>query len=614
MEIAKNKILLLILLCFVLTIKALPDSFTASTSNTSVGEGDQFEVSFTFSGADINSVKGFTPPSFKDFLVLSGPNQSTSMQIINGAVSGSLTYSYYLQPRSIGKFTIGSASISYKGGTLKSDLLKIEVVKGSSRPKQNNAQGSDISGNMDEEIAKNCFVRAIPDKQKIYQGEQVTVTYKLYTRLNIASQMSVSKLPQYQGFWSEELETSPNITFTTEVLDGKQYRVGILKRAALFPTQSGELSVTPFELKVPVQIQKKRKSGNSIFDDFFNDPFFGVGETVEYTAKSNTLKINVLPLPEKNKPVSFAGAVGQFQLSSSIDKNITKTNEPVSVKLNISGSGNIQLLNIPEVELPTGLEKYEPKTDEQVNRANRVNGIKKIEYLLVPRNPGKKEIPPINFSYFDPEKNSYVTLSTPTYTINVEQGVVSSGQDYSKEDIKLLNDDIRYIKNDVSLSEKGNFVFNSVGFWTATAIPLLALVGIIAWKKKEEKLSSDINSLKFHKARKVAVKRLKTAKLMIEKNKKEEFYTEISSALFGYLEDKLHISKADFTLELAAVELRNRGISENLIDDLVTCAEKCEFIRFAPSHDQGIEMKGMYERSENIIIELENSILGRGNA
>lgn len=611
-----NKKILFIAAAFaLLSVNVFADSFTASASSTTVGEGDQFEVSFTFSGGDINGIRGFTPPVFKDFLTLSGPNQSTSMQIINGAVSGSISYTYYLQPRSIGKFIIGSASVTYKGNTFKTEPLKIEVVKGSPRPKQNSNQNNDVvSADRNDEIAKNCFVRAIPDKQKVYQGEQVTVTYKLYTRLNIASQMSVSKLPQYQGFWSEELETSSNITFTTETYEGKQFRVGILKRAALFPTQSGELSVTPFELKVPVQIQKKRKTGNSIFDDFFNDPFFGVGETVEFTAKSNTIKINVLPLPEKNKPASFQGAVGQYTMNAQFDKTSTKTNEPVSLKMTIDGSGNIQLLNIPEIQLPTGLEKFEPKTDEQVNRSNRVNGTKKIEYLLVPRTPGKKEIPPINFSYFDPSKGAYVTLSTPTYTLNVEQGAVASGQDYSKEEVKLLNDDIRYIKTDVSLNQKGNLAINSFGFWTATALPLMALIGLVAWKRKEQKLYADINALKYQKARKIAVKRLKTAKAMMLQNKREEFYTEISAALFGYLEDKLHIAKAEFTLEGAAIELRQRDVSEELIADLVSCAEKCEFVRFAPSHDQGTEMKEMYGRSEDIIIQLENSMVRRKNA
>ena len=312
-----SKILLIILLFGSLNYA---QKFYASVDKNKVGLNEQFEISFTFEGKDINSLNNFTPPAFTNFLALFGPNQSTSMQIINGNVSASRTYSYYLQPRSIGKYSIGSASIQFDGGTFKTQPLTIEVVKGNTQPQQQSNDNT-ISN---ADIADNLFIRAIVDKQKVYLGEQVTVVYKLYTRLNIASQMSINKLPNYEGFWSEEIETANNIDFTTEVINGKQYRVGVLKRAALFPSQTGELSITPFELNVPVQIQKKKRS-NNIFDDFFNDPF-GRSETYEYNAKSNTVKISVLPLPEAKKPESFAGAVGRFEITSSIEQKKYKTN------------------------------------------------------------------------------------------------------------------------------------------------------------------------------------------------------------------------------------------------------------------------------------------------
>ena len=280
-------------------------SFVATVDNNKVGENDRFQLQFTFEGKNLNALKNFNPPSLKDFRVLSGPNQSTSMQIINGVSSSSLTLSYILLPNAMGSFTIGSASIQSESETYTTSPINITVVKGTPKPKDDN------SGSVsNQEIADNLFIRASIDKNKVYQGEQVTVTYKLYTRLNIASQMSVDKLPQYQGFWAEELETARNISFSTEVIDGKQYRVGLLKRAALFPSQSGKLEVTPLELTVPIQVQKK-KNPNNMWDDFFGDPF-GRAEIVEYPAKSNTIKIDVVPLPENNKPASFRGAVGKI--------------------------------------------------------------------------------------------------------------------------------------------------------------------------------------------------------------------------------------------------------------------------------------------------------------
>ena len=283
------------ILLIILSVQASASAqtFTATVGHSKIGLGDRLELSFTFSANNIDGLRNFFPPDLSSFYVLSGPNQSTSMQFINGVASGSRTYSYYLKGKSIEQLTIASASIEFEGEIYKSKPITIEFVKGSSQPNQ------DSQPSVDEEISKNLFVKATADKQRVYQGEQVTVTYKLYTRLNIASQMSVSKLPQYKGFWAEELDTDRNILFTTEVIDGKQYRVGILKKAALFPTQYGELSVSPFEINVPVLIQKKKR-GNSIFDEFFADPF-SRGETVDYLAKSNTIKINVLPLPDEKK-------------------------------------------------------------------------------------------------------------------------------------------------------------------------------------------------------------------------------------------------------------------------------------------------------------------------
>lgn len=589
-------------------------SFNASVSSTKVGESDQFQVSFSFEGEDINSLKSFTPPSFSNFLVLSGPNQSTSMQIINGAVSASISYSYYVQARSAGSFTIGSASIVYKGTTYKTDPIKIEVIKGSAQGKQDKQQDQAVSN---KEISDNLFVRASSDKQKAYKGEQVTVTYKLYTRLNIASQMSISKLPQYSGFWAEELETSNNISFTTEVVNGKQFRVGVLKRVALFPTESGQLSVTPFELNVPVLIQKKRKTGNgSIFDDFFNDPFFSRGETVEYNAKSNTIKIDVQPLPGNSVPASFSGAVGQFDMNSQLNTTRTKTNEPISLKIDITGSGNIQLLNIPEINLPSGFEKYEPKSSEQVNRSSRVSGKKSIDYLLVPRTAGEKEIPSVEFSYFNPEKKSYVTLRTPSYTIKVDQGEKGTEYVYAgKTGVKQLGDDIRYIKtSEGDLDKKEEIVLYNFGFWVATVLPLFAAAGLVVWKKRDDRLSGNVQLMRYTKAQKIARTKLKKAKLLMEQKKQTEFYAEISQALFGYLEDKLHIPKSDFTVDRAVDELNSRNVDEALISQFRFCAERTDYIRFAPPEDASTAMNDIYNQSANVIIELEKSFHSQGKS
>ena len=373
-----NKLLILFVL---LTVEIFSQKFFATVNETKVADTDRLQVTFTFEGKDVNKLKNFKPPAFRDFRIFSGPNQSTSMKIINGVVSASLSYSYILLPDATGNYTIGSATIEYDGESFNTEPITVTVVKGTAKPKEESKQSIP-----DAEIAQNLFIRTIVDKNRAYLGEQVTVTYKLYTRLNIAAQMSISKLPQYQGFWAEEIQTSQNISFNTEIIDGKQFSVGVLKRAALFPTQTGSLEVTPFELNVPVRIQRKRNP-NNIWDDFFGDPF-GRGETIEYLAKSNTAKIEVMPLPENGKPESFKGAVGNFDFNVFLEKSETVTNEPISIKMKINGRGNIKLLELPSFDLPTGFERYDPKINEQINRAGAISGYKEAEYLFVPRIAG----------------------------------------------------------------------------------------------------------------------------------------------------------------------------------------------------------------------------------
>ncbi len=587
----------------------LAQSFTASVNKTTVSQNQRFQVSFTYSGPEINSVKNFKPPSFKNFLVFSGPNQSTSIQIINGVQSGSISYNYVIAAKSLGKFTIGKASVESGDEKYESDPIPITVVKGTVKPKEEKQD----DGVSNEEIAKNLFIRASVDKKKVYMGEQVTVTYKLYTRLNIAAQMSISKLPQYQGFWAEELETSNNITFNTELVDGKQFRVGVLKKAALFPNRTGKLEITPFELTVPIQVRRDRNRSN-FFDDFFNDPF-GFSKTVEYNATSNKVSIDVIPLPLEDQPDSFQGVVGDYTFSAEIDKTSAKTNEPITLKINISGNGNLKLLDLPEVNIPTGFEKYEPKTTENINRVSVISGKKSAEYLMVPRVIGKREIPPVEFSYFNPKKKKYYTVKSDSFELNVMQGErLAEVESTGKENIRQLGEDIRFIKtSDDDLFKKEETVLFTTFFWIGGIVPALFLFILVSWKKKNDKLAGNLELLRYRKAQKVAKNRLKKAKKLMQENNHNEFYTELSQALFGYLEDKLSIPTSAFTIDRALDELKRLSLSDDLIKEIKSAAEKCEFIRFSPGAEQSAAMKDMYDQLAIVIIDVEKNII-EGNA
>jgi hypothetical protein len=429
--------------------------------------------------------------------------------------------------------------------------------------------------------------------------------------LNIAAQMSINKLPQYQGFWTEELETSTNIIFMTEVINGKQFRVGTLKRAALFPSQTGKLEITPFELTVPIQIKRSRNR-NNIFDDFFNDPF-GSSKTIEYNAVSNKISIDVLPLPLKNQPESFKGAVGDFTFKANIDKTTAQTNEPVTLKVVISGKGNLELVELPELNIPTGFEKYEPKTSEKISNKNIISGSKTAEYLMVPRVVGKREIPAVEFSYFNPAKKKYFTKRSGPFSLNITQGErLPDVEVASKEDVRQLGEDIRFIKTSgYNINKKEESVLFTPIFWIGGAAPMLVLFVLIGWKRKNDKLAGNLTLLRYQKAQKVAKNRLKKAKKLLNENNHKEFYTEISQALFGYLEDKLHIAKAEFTIDKAKEELINLNVDDELSQKVKKMAEDCEFIRFAPGAEENTAMKSTYDQMAIVITDVEKSIVER---
>ncbi|MFC2102938.1 BatD family protein [Bacteroidota bacterium] len=595
----------LLIFVFFFTLQSAAQNFTASVNETTVSDNQRLQVSFTYSGTDINGLKNFKPPSFNNFLVFSGPSQSTSIQIINGVQSGSLSYNYIVAPKSVGTFNIGSASIESDDEKYKTKPIKITVVKGTTKPKDKQ-QDSEVSN---EEIAKNLFIRAIVDKRKVYLGEQVTVTYKLYTRLNIAAQMSISKLPQYQGFWTEELETSNNITFATEVIDGKQFRVGVLKKAALFPTQTGKLEVTPFELIVPIQLRRNRNR-NNFFDDFFNDPF-GFSKTIEYNATSDKVSIDVIPLPIEDKPESFHGAVGDYSFATEIDKSSAKTNEPITLKVNISGTGNLKLLELPEVIIPSGFEKYEPKTSESINRVNVISGKKNAEYLMVPRVVGKREIPPVEFSYFNPKTKKYYNLTSDSFQLDISQGEqLAEAELTGKENIRQLGEDIRFIKTvNQDLFKKEEPVLFTTFFWVGGIIPAVILLVMVGWKRKNDRLAGNLELLRYRKAQKVARNRLKRAKKLMAENNHTEFYNEVSQALFGYLEDKLNIPKSMFTIDRALAELEKRNVGNELVNEVKIAAEDCEFIRFSPGAEKNSAMQNMYEQLATVIINVEKNIV-----
>ncbi len=575
-------------------------SFTASVASGRVSVGEQFQLTFSVTAPQSVTPDKFQPPDLSAFVVLSGPMQSSQYQWINGRASSSLSYVYVIAARKPGRATIGPALLALEGKSYKTEPLQIEVAVASASQKASAPA---------QEVGNNLFIRASTDKRRVRQGEQFILTYKLYTRVSIENYV-ISKAPTFEGFWAEDFEQSKSPEVTSETIEGKQYRVATIKRTALFATQTGTLKISPLEVRCAVQLQARRTNNDPF--DIFNDPLFsGRLRTEEVDFSSNALSMTVDPLVG-NPPAGFAGAVGSFSFGASVDKKETKTGDPITLKLTVIGAGNIKLVALPKPVIPGDIETYDPKVTEEIQRDGiQIRGHKIAEYLLVPRNAGVRVIEPITFVYYDLARGSYVTLNSARFSLNVAQGrdFAVGGSLASKEDIRLLGEDIRFLKlSPGSIRPSDEFTLVSDWIIAGFVLPPLLFLGAFAYRKRQEDLLGNASLLRSQKAGKEASRRLKSAEKLLARGNTESYHNEISKALFGYLVDRLRISRADLTLELAVETLKAHGASDVIMLQLRSCIERAEFARFAPGSDSQVARKDLLDNAKDIIRAIEKEL------
>lgn len=607
--------IILIALTFTICIAQEPE-FVASVDRNPVHVGERITVTYSVNGEGSN----FKGPNFKGFTVLSGPMQSQSVQIINQKMSRSLSFSYILTADKQGTFSIEPASITSGAYNLRSNALKIEVLPESEAQKQRRMQEQDkqktINDQAQDILKKNIFLRAEVSKRKVYQGEQLTATYKLYIHPQLNPiQMNPKKIPSFDGFWTQDLNVE-KLNWKRELVNGVNYNVAAIKQVVLFPQRSGNLKIDPYEFEFIVRLRvegnQRRRSG-SIFDDFFNDSFFNDNyQDFNYIAKSETINITVDPLPE-NAPESFAGAVGSMQMDAKLDKSNTKTGEPITLKININGSGNMKLLDAPTINFPPGFEVYDPKITDNTNvTASGISGSIIYEYIIIPRNAGEFKIDPINFTYFSLSEKSYKILSSQQFNINVEKGAdnASNGivSGIRKEEVELIGKDIRFIKLNVEDLERnpGRF-FKTTYFWLWLILPFILLAIVLWYKRKRLTEAQDMLQFRTKKATKLSRKRLALASKLMKQNQNDKFYEEINKALWGYISDKLLIPNSDLTKDNVRNVLNTRNVSETSIDKFLATLDEAEFARYAPSA-ANIKNEDIYKDAVEIITQLEGEI------
>lgn len=593
-------------------ILLLPDLYAGGQDISVVADypevvtvGQQFNVSWT-----INSGGGeFTEPSFTEFYKLMGPqtSYSSSTQIINGKISRETTYTYvyYLQALKEGKFTIPPATFTIKNKTYHSDSLRIEVV-GSNAARQNiQAAGSNNTNEQVDENNDNIFVNLILDKKEVFMGEHIVATVKIYSRVDISG-INEIKFPGFEGFLKTDLSTPPLTALKRESVNGKIYGTGVVQQFLLYPQIPGEINIDPVQISVLIQ----QKTGQS--DPFFGD-FFSTYTTVPKAFFSKALKVKVNPLPGI-KPSDFSGIVGKAALSATLNKDSVNVNDAVNLKLVISGSGNLKLANAPEMKLPADLEVYDPKiTDDLKNGMSGTTGQKTFEYLLIPRHYGDFTIPPVSYSYFNLSTRQYENLKTPELHFYARKGndqnagiTVYGG--VSKEDVKYLGKDIRFIKSDPGILKKSGNIFSSKrSFYSIYAFALILFLVILFVRREHIRRNADLSSVRNRKAGKVAGKRLKEAEKCLKEKQPDKFYEEILKAIWGYLSDKLNIPVSELTRNSAVNSLTEKGIPEADITSLSSILDTCEYARFAPS-SSAAEAEIIYEVASGFIRLVENSI------
>ena len=585
-------------------------SFVASAPDVVV-VGDQFRLSYTVT---TQKVKDFRAPSIKGFDVLMGPSRSeqSSTQIVNGSVSStsSITFTYILMANTAGEFTVPGASIVADGNQMISNSVKIKVLpqdQNHNSSRRNNDNSSSIQPSSNASVSnQDLFITATASKTNVYEQEAFVLTYKIYTRESNL-QLNNAKLPDFKGFHSQEIEMTTNARWTPEHYKGRNYYTTVYRQFVLFPQQSGKLFIEPAQFQMTVN---KPVQSADPFDAFFN----GGNNVIEIKKPITTPKIaiNVNPLPA-GKPTNFLGGVGEFNISSSINSKELKTNDAITIKLVISGTGNLKLISNPEIKFPDDFEVYDPKVDNQVRLTKEgLTGNKVIEYLAIPRHAGTYKIPGVSFSYFDIRSKSYKTLNTEDYVINVEKGAGNADQVIAnftnKEDLKVLGEDIRYIKqNEVTFQPKGSFFYGSMSYWLFYIIPALAFILFFIIYRKQAAENANVAKMRTKKANKVAIKRMKLAGKLLSENKKDAFYDEVLKALWGYISDKLNIPVSRLTKDNIEEKLRNHGVSEELIKEFLNALNDCEFARFAPG-DENQAMDKVYSSSIEVISKMENSI------
>ena len=577
-----KKLFLTIFLFFgFLILKAQTLSVTTDKNPAIVGE--QILIKFTVNA----KAKEFKSPNFQGLRILSGPNSSSSSSysFVNGESKSEITttYSYYVSASKEGSYTISPASVYVNKKNILSNPLTIKVVKGKKQENNN--------------IEKNLFITVSTSKKNIIVGEQIIVSYKLHTRLELEN-TELSQIPNLNGFWKKDLESSSR--FKREVIDGVPYNTAIIKKTVLTAQKSGKLEIDPIKVTCSIRITNQRNRRDP-FANFFNS--YNVREEI-ISSKAITINVKDLPSP---KPNNFLGSVGNFEISSKIDKKEINANDALTYTIKLTGTGNIELIKPFDINFPKDFEVYDPKVTEKIFQGGIKRSIKTFEYLLIPRYEGEYKIPSYDFSFFDTKQKKYISKYTKSHNINVlkssnDEETVTS---FNQQKVESINNDINYIKTNTFFAEKDNQTIKLNIFYFLFFLPLILMIivrAIISYKQR-----NPLNTLdkKHRLAKKIASKRLKKANEFMKDNNFDGFFEEIEKSLWGYFADKFKVDIINLSKESIDNYFTINGITIEIKNQFINLLNRCELERYSPVSNKSEQLSSLLSEAEKIIINVE---------
>ncbi len=509
-------------------------------------------------------------PDIDKVALLSGPMQSSNYTFVNGKTSSKKTISYTFVAMEPGAVIFPSIQVILGRNRYKTQELKLEIL--SARDSKGRKPASKQA----------VFLKAIPTKSTVYVGEPLVVRYKLFTKVGVYN-YQVEKLPDAVGFWAEEIPQSAQPRLVSEVVDGERFNTAVLKTVLYYPTKAGELVIDALKTELEIEVKSNQRTNRRFNDPFFNDPFFNGSRKATKNFLSNPITIKVLNLPEP-RPRNFSGAVGSFQLRAGLDTNAVFANDAVGLSISLTGAGNFKSLQLPEPKLPDGVDIFKPERSENISiKGSKHSGSKKSTYLLVPREPGEINIDPIKFTYFDLRSKKYVTRTSGPIRLSVydaegTQPLVTSG--YSREEVELMQDDIRYIKPADSHFLRAQGSAFGGRFWGVHVLGLFVLAAAFAYDYRSRKLQGDVDLRRRTNAIKSARKQLNKAQKLSEDS--QELRALLHQCITGFIGARLNVAENTLDTDQFTKLLHDKGTPAEIIEENKKFLEELAMDRFAP--------------------------------